>query len=386
MMTIAKTQFVLVVVVSTPSNSRSSTIKCFSGFENGDQLVKFLVEFPSKILEFPHLTKLLLEEKYYSSSAMAKISDCYFISLKYVMDSLGISNLLTQTWGVSRTLIPALTGILVFSTIAYQRPDFTLLSKLFFITNPHLYSVIIAFNSIFAYALVKRAIDFSAVSINVLVGVEAADFFSKKQEWIINERIFRKAKLAARITILAAIEYSAEAQRHLRVHKRLLKPLESYFNPSEVENMDLLPGEFSHSDMLILDDKLDEFDEFSTLKGSVSIQTLLFLLVCKELRSSFDETIPDESPGLSEVERETETTNNNNNNNNNKFKVCKRVCRILAYRSPTLRPLARLGRLASSSSRFVKFAKTSHGNRMAKQQKRNVSYLEQCLQAKSCFN
>ena len=61
----------------------------------------------------------------------------------------------------------------------------------------------------------------------------------------------------------------------------MLKPLESYFNPAEVEGMDLIPGEFSHSDMGLLNDRLDEFDEFSVLKGSVSVQTILFLLVCQ---------------------------------------------------------------------------------------------------------
>ena len=63
-MTLARTQFVLVLVVSTHNNSRSSTITCFSGFENADQLVKFLVEFSTKTLSFPHLSKLFLEEKY----------------------------------------------------------------------------------------------------------------------------------------------------------------------------------------------------------------------------------------------------------------------------------------------------------------------------------
>lgn len=190
-------------------------------------------------------------------------------------------------------------------------------------------------------------------------------FFSRNQAWVINERIFMDAKFAAKVTIIAALESSNEAQRHLKAHKKLLKPLENYFNPSEVESMNLLPGEFSHADMLLLSDRLTEFDEFSVLKGSVSIQTILFLLVCKELNFSFNETISTESSTTNKIEGETKTANNTNN----KFRCCKQMFRILVYRSPTLRPLTRLSRLLVSSCRCVKFAKTSNENRIVKQKK-----------------
>tara|TARA_B110000902_G_scaffold265711_1_gene350812 strand:- start:1102 stop:2238 length:1137 start_codon:yes stop_codon:yes gene_type:complete len=375
MITITRTQFILVVVVSRPSTSRSSTIKCFAFFQNGDELAQFLADLHSKILALPSLSKNIVEEKYYSSGNVAKISDCYFLALKYVMDSVGLSGLISQSWNVSRTLIPALTGIFVFAALAYQKPDFTFLTRVFFISNPQLYSIIMAFNAFFSYELVKRSVDFSAASLNVLVGIWAPDFFSKNQAWVLTERTFNNAKLVARVVIIAAIESSDEAQRELRVHKKLLKPLENYFNPSEVENMNLLPGEFSHSDMVILNDKLnefDEFDEFDALKGSLNVQTMLFLIVCKELRFSFNQTIPDESSAASEVEREIEITNN-------KLKFCKKIIQVLVYRSPTLRPLARLGRVLVFSSHL---AKTSYSNRVVDQQKRNTAYLEHCLQSK----
>ena len=372
MVTITRTQFILVVVVSRPSTSRSYTIKCFAFFQNGDELAQFLADLHSKILALPSLSKNLIEEKYYSSGNVAKISDCYFLALKYVMDSVGLSGLISQSWNVSRTLIPALTGIFVFAALAYQKPDFTFIARVFIISNPQLYSIIMAFNAFFSYELVKRSVDFSAASLNVLVGIWAPDFFSKNQAWVLTERTFNNAKLVARVVIIAAIESSEEAQRELRVHKKLLNPLENYFNPSEVENMNLLPGEFSHSDMVILNDNLNEFYEFDALNGSLNVQTMLFLIVCKELRFSFNQTIPDESSAASEVEREIEITNN-------KLKFCKKIIQVLVYRSPTLRPLARLGRVLVSSSHL---AKTSYSNRVVYQQKRNTAYLEQCLQSK----
>ena len=109
MITITRTQFILVVVVSRSSTSRSSTIKCFAFFQNGDELAQFLADLHSKILALPSLSKNLIEEKYYSSGNVAKISDCYFLALKYVMDNVGLSGLISQSWNVSRTLIPALT-------------------------------------------------------------------------------------------------------------------------------------------------------------------------------------------------------------------------------------------------------------------------------------
>ena len=93
------------------------------------------------------------------------------------MDSVGVSSFITQSWNVSRISIPALTRIFVFGALAYQRPDFTLLTRLFFISNPHLYSIIMAFNACFAYKLVKKSVDFSATSLNVLVGILPPDFF-----------------------------------------------------------------------------------------------------------------------------------------------------------------------------------------------------------------
>ena len=372
---VALTQFILVVVVSEPTKIRSSTVKCFIYFEDGDQFFKLLIELPSKILAFPRI----LEEKYYTSSQVAKISDCYFINLKYIMDTVGVSGFLTQRSRGFGNLISLSTGMLVFWLLAYYRPDFTLLTRLFFISNPQMYSAIIALNACLAWELVKKSIDFSATSLNVLCGIWSPDFFSRNQAWVINERIFMDAKFAAKVTIIAALESSNEAQRHLKAHKKLLKPLENYFNPSEVESMNLLPGEFSHADMLLLSDRLTEFDEFSVLKGSVSIQTILFLLVCKELNFSFNETISTESSTTNKIEGETKTAKNTNN----KFRCCKQMFRILVYRSPTLRPLTRLSRLLVSSCRCVKFAKTSNENRIVKQKKRNISYLEQCLQSKT---
>lgn len=47
------------------------------------------------------------------------------------------------------------------------------------------------------------------------------------------------------------------------------KSLESYFNPSEVEKMNLLPGKFSHSDRLLFSNRLKECDEFTQLQSKV---------------------------------------------------------------------------------------------------------------------
>lgn len=288
------------------------------------------------------------------------------------MDNLGVSTFLRQRSDGFLNLIPAVAGILVFTTIACKRPDFTLLTKIFFVKNPHLYSVIMALNAYLSFELVKTVVDFSATTLNVLIGVWATDFFSKGQTWIITERVLNNAKLTAKITILAAVQSSDEAQRHLRVHKRLLKPLESYFNPSEVENMDLIPGEFSHSDMILLNDRINEFDEFSYLKGSVPVQTLLFLLACKELNPNFDQTLPNES-SASAV----------NETLNKKLKFYKRMFKFLAYRSPTLRPFAKAARIVSPSFIFVKFAKTSHENKMVDKQNLNMAHLERCFQSKN---
>ena len=127
----------------------------------------------------------------------------------------------------------------------------------------------------------------------------------------------------------------------------MLRPLESYFNPSEVENMNLLPGEFSHSDMNLFSDRLNEVDEFSQLKAGVPIQMLLFLLVCKELKPNFDEKSSDEkSSAINKIEssKKTETKN---------FSLCKKMLKVLVYRSPTLRPLTKASRIFASFRSIV---------------------------------
>jgi len=92
MITITKTQFVLVLVVSKPSTNRSYTVNCFASIENGDQLLQFIVKCPSKILTLP----CRLEDKYYSASHAAKISDYYFFVLKYVMGSVGVDGIISD--------------------------------------------------------------------------------------------------------------------------------------------------------------------------------------------------------------------------------------------------------------------------------------------------
>jgi len=275
---------ILVLSRSKTSKSRSSSIECYAFFQNGDQLFEFLVQLPSKIAAFPQH----LEDKYYSSRQAAKISDYYFSILKYVMDNIGVSSFLCDRSNGFLNLIPATTGILVFAAVVYIRPDYTFLSKVFSITSPHTYSLILAINSYISLQLIKKSVDLSATTLNVLTGIWSPSFFSKGQTWATAERILNDAKSMSRIIILTTLENSEEAQRHLRVHKKLLRPLESYFNPAEVEDMNLIPGEFSQSDMTLLSDKLNEIDEFSELKSNVSIQMLLFLLVCKDLRPNFD--------------------------------------------------------------------------------------------------
>ena len=76
-----KTKFILVLSVS--KTSRSSNVKCYAFFQNGDELFEFLIQCPFQIAAPPgHL-----EDKYYSSSQAAKVSDCYFCALKYLMDN-----------------------------------------------------------------------------------------------------------------------------------------------------------------------------------------------------------------------------------------------------------------------------------------------------------
>ena len=134
--------------------------------------------------------------------------------------------------------------------------------------------------------------------------------------------------------------------------------------------MDLIPNEFSNSDMILLSDRLNEIDEFSTLQGGVPIQTLLFLLVCRELSPSYEETIPNESPAVNKVEKK-------------KLKFGKQIFRLLAYRSPTLRPLIRSSRILTSSFSFMQLAQTSYRNRGVAQQNRNVIHLKRCFESKN---
>lgn len=368
MAAIIRSQFALFVIVSHPVK-RCTTIRCFFAFfDNGDELLEFLKECPTKILTLPQV----LEEKFYTSSSVARISDTYFITLKYIMDSLGISMFLSQRSNGFLNIMSATTGILIFSALAYQRPDFTLLSKLFVISNPQIYAVIMAINACISWEIVKKSVDFSAANLSVLVGIWSPEFFSKNQSWVITERILQDAKFAARFTILSAIECSKEAQRHLRVHGKLLRPLDTYFNPSEVEKMDILPDEFSNLDMVLLEDRLDEFDEFSPLIGTVSVQTILFLLVCKELDFSFNKTSSTEI----NFEGEREVVSK-------KLKVFKQILRVLVYRSPTLRPLTRISRLLTYSQHCLKFVKTSYEDRVVNKKKRNISYLEKCFQSQN---
>ena len=156
----------------------------------------------------------------------------------------------------------------------------------------------------------------------------------------------------------------------------MLRPLESYFNPSEVENMNLLPGEFSHSDMNLFSDRLNEVDEFSQLKAGVPIQMLLFLLVCKELKPNFDEKSSDEkSSAINKIEssKKTETKN---------FSLCKKMLKVLVYRSPTLRPLTKASRIFASFRSIVDFARNSHEKGVIKQRNLTNEHLNRCFQSK----
>ena len=190
-----KTQFVLVLFASKTSTSRSFNVNCYAFFENGDQLFQFLIECPSKIASLPRS----LEDKYYSSQQVAKISDGYFCVLKYVMDNIGVSGFLTRRSNGFLNLIPITSGILVFAALVYIKPDYTLLSKVFYIANPHTYSLIIAINSYISFELVKKCVDFSATSLNVLVGIWSTDFFSKGQTWAITERVLKNSKSLVKI-------------------------------------------------------------------------------------------------------------------------------------------------------------------------------------------
>jgi len=367
-----KTQFILILSVS--KTSRSSDLKCYAFFKDGDQLFEFLVQCPAKIAALPGV----IEDKYYSSSQAAKISDCYFCFLKYVMDNIGISSLLAHRSNGLLNLMPATTGLLVFATIVYTRPDYTFLSKIFSISSPHTYSLLLAINSYISLQLVKGSIDLSATTLNVLVGIWSPNFFSNGQIWAKTERILRNAKSVAKIAILAAVENSEEAQSHLRVHKKLLRPLENYFNPSEVENMNILPGEFSHSDMNLLSDGLNEVDEFATLsRAGVPIQMLLCLLVCKELKFNFDEK---NSDGKSRAVNKTESNKNTENKN---LSLCKKMLKVLVSRSSTLRPLRKASRIFASSRSIVGFAKNSHEKSVIKQRNLNIEYLNRCFQSKN---
>jgi hypothetical protein len=363
-----KNRIILFLSVPKTNKSRSSSVKCFAFFQNGDQLLEFLVHCPAKIAAIPRR----LEDKYYSSSQAAKISDYYFCIIKYVMDSVGVSGFLTSRSNGFLNLIPPTTGILVFAALIYIRPDYTFLSKILTIKSPHTYSLIVAINSYISFELVKKCVDLSATTLNVLIGIWSTDFFSKGQIWATTERILNNATSTAKITILAALESSEEAQRHLRVHKKLLRPLESYFNPSEVENMDLIPGEFSHSDMHLLNDRLNEIDEFSQFKkAGVPIQMLLFILVCKELKLDFAE----KSSAINKME----TSKNKETKN---FSLCTKMLKVLVYRSPTIRPLRKVTRIFASSRSILDFARNSHTKGVIKQRDLTNDHLNRCFQSK----
>jgi hypothetical protein len=355
-------QFILVLYGSKINNSRSSRVECYAFFKNGDQLFEFLVQCPSKIASLPRQ----LEDRYFSSGQVAKISDCYFSILKYLMDNIGVSGFLVHRSNGFLNLIPATTGILFALLLVYMKPDYTLLSKIFSITNPHTYSLILAINSYISFELVKRSVDLSASTLNVLTGIWATDFFSKGQAWATTERILNSATSMAKITVLVALENSEEAQMQLRIHKKLLRPLEDYFNPSEVEHMNLIPFEFSHSDMNLLSDRLSEVDEFSQLEAGVPVQMLLFLLACKQLKSDFNE----ESSVINQIESSKKTEN---------FSLCKKMLKVLVYRSPTLGPLRKANRIFTSFRGIVNFAKNSHKKDIIKQKNLTNEHLNRCF-------
>ena len=321
------------------------------------------MQCPSKIATLPSY----LEDKYFSSTKVAEVSDCYFFILKSVMDNIGVSNFLAYRSNGFLNLIPITTGTLVFASIVYLRPDYTLLSKTFSISNTHTYSIIIAINSYISFELVKKSVDLSAATLNVLIGIWSTDFFSKGQAWATTERVLNNATSMAKIVILTALENSEEAQRHLRVHNKLLRPLETYFNPSEVEDMNILPGEFSHSDMSLLSDRLNEIDEFSQLKSGIPVQMLLFLLVCK----GFDE----KNSTINEIESSKKTEVKSLN-------LSKKMLKVLVYRSPTLRPLRKASRVFASFRSIVDFAKNSHQKNVIKQRNLTNQYLNRCFQSK----
>ena len=360
--------------MSKIDTNRSSGVKCYAFFKDGDQLFEFLLQSPAKLASLPSV----IENRYYSSRQAAKISDCYFYFLKYVMDNIGVSSFLAHRSNGFLNLMPITTGLLVFATIAYTRPDYTFLSKIFSITSAHTYSILLALNSYISLQLVKGSIDLSATTINVLIGIWHPDFFSRGQIWATTERILNNAKSVAKIAILVSVQNSEEAQRHLRVHKKLLRPLESYFNPSEVENMNLLPSEFSHSDMSLLSDGLNEIDEFSRLsQAGTPVQMLLFLLVCRELKFNLDE---ESSSGKVPVVNKTETNKNIGNKN---LSLCKKMLKVLVYRSSALRSLRKASRIFVSSRGIVDFARNSYEKSVIKQRNLNVEYLNRCFQSKN---
>jgi hypothetical protein len=323
-----------------------------------------------------------LEDKYFSSTKVAEVSDCYFFILKSVMDNIGVSNFLVYRSNGFLNLTSITAGILVFASMAYLRPDYTFLlkNKIFSINNVHTYSIIIAINSYISFELAKKSVDLSAATLNVLIGIWSTDFFSKGQAWATTERVLNNATSMARIVILAALENSEEAQRHLRVHNRLLRPLETYFNPSEVENMNILPGEFSHSNMSLLSDRLNEINEFSQLlppyamvplseaRSSIPVQMLLFLLVCK----GFDE----KNSTIDEIESSKKTEVKSLN-------LSKKMLKALVYRSPTFRPLRKASRVFASFRSIVGFAKNSHQKSVIKQRDLTNQYLNRCFQSKN---
>lgn len=363
-------QIILVLTVAESHTGRTTTVKCWANFD-GDKLLDLIIAFPSKLFALPRQ----LEDKYYTSSQAAMISDKYFYLLKIIMDRVGISNFLIQRTNGFLNLLPALVGILVFLAIVLKRPDFTLLTKIFFVSNPHLYSAIIAFNAILYSEVIKKSVDLSATSLNVLTGIWSTDFFSKRQTWALTEKVLTNVKLTAKVVVLAAVEGSEDIQRHLRVHNRLLKPLESYFCPAEVEKMDLIPTEFSYSDMGILSDKLNEWDQSPpplALEGSIPIQTLLFSLVCKELKPQFEKNISSNNKVQTKKDPITK-----------KFSKRKLVLKILAYRSPTFRPLVKAKRIVTSSCNLVNFVKISYRRKIIEEKNLNVAYIQKCYNSKN---
>jgi hypothetical protein len=67
---------------------------------------------------------------------------------------------------------------------------------------------------------------------------------------------------------------------------------------------------------------------------------------------------------------------------NKNFSLCKKMLKVLVYRSPTLRPLAKASRIFASSRSILDFARNSHEKGVIKQRDLTNDHLNRCFQSK----